>query len=293
MEKRGLGRGLGALIPGASGREERAPSIEIPIDVISFNPFQPRKGYDDEKLQDLVHSVRVHGILQPVVVRPKGDGNYELVAGERRLRAASEAGLNKIPAIVKELTNEQSLEVALIENLQREDISALEAARAYKRLCDEFGLSQDDVAFRVGKSRSSVANIVRLLNLPTEIQVSLERGDITEGHARALLSIPDAELQRRAWERIIGEKLTVREAERISKDAETATVSRETSGEPAKEKDPNLLDIEDQLRRLFGTKVLITNRRRGGRLEIEYYSPDDLERIVSLLLQQSDGSAAD
>jgi ParB family transcriptional regulator, chromosome partitioning protein len=282
MEKKGLGRGLGSLIPGANWREGRATPTEIPLDAISFNPYQPRKSYDDEKFQDLIRSVRVHGILQPVVVRTKGEGSFELVAGERRLRAASEAGLTKIPAVVKELTNEQSLEVALIENLQREDISPLEAARAYRRLAEEFSLSQDDIAFRVGKSRSGIANTLRLLNLPTEIQVSLERGELTEGHARALLSIADAELQRRAWEKIVGERLSVREAERISKDPAEADVSRETR--PVAEKDPNLVDIEDRLRSLFGTKVSISNRRGRGRLEIEFYSSDDLERILGMLL---------
>ncbi|MDO8683014.1 MAG: ParB/RepB/Spo0J family partition protein [Armatimonadota bacterium] len=283
MEKKGLGRGLGSLIPGANWREERTAPTEIPLDSISFNPFQPRKSYDDEKFQDLVRSVRVHGILQPVVVRSKGEGNFELVAGERRLRAASEAGLTKIPAVIKELTNQQSLEVALIENIQREDISPLEAARAYKRLNDEFNLSQDEIAFRVGKSRPGVANTLRLLNLPTEIQISLEKGELTEGHARALLSIGDIDLQRKAWEKIVGEKLTVREAENISKDGKQADVSRETI--PAAEKDPNLLEVEDQLRRLFGTKVSISNRKGRGRLEIEFYSQDDLERIISMLLE--------
>ncbi|MDO8586489.1 MAG: ParB/RepB/Spo0J family partition protein [Armatimonadota bacterium] len=285
MEKKGLGRGLGSLIPGAGWKEDRSTSIEIPLDSISFNPFQPRKGYDDEKFQDLVRSVRVHGILQPVVVRSKGESSFELVAGERRLRAASEAGLAKIPAVVKELTNQQSLEVALIENIQREDISPLEAARAYRRLTEEFGLSQEEIAFRLGKSRSGVANTLRLLHLPTDIQVSLERGELTEGHARALLSISDPDLQRRAWEKIVGERLSVREAERISKDGSDGDVSRETIAPAAK--DPNLQAVEDQLRQLFGTKVLISNRRGRGRLEIEFYSDDDLQRILALLFQDA------
>ena len=283
MEKKGLGRGLGSLIPGAGWKEERSNTMEIALDAISFNPFQPRKGYDDEKFQDLVRSVRVHGILQPVVVRSKGEGAFELVAGERRLRAATEAGLTKVPAVVKELTNQQSLEVALIENVQREDISPLEAARAYKRLTEEFGLSQDEVAFRLGKSRSGVANTLRLLHLPTEILVSLERGELTEGHARALCSIADPELQRRAWEKIVGERLSVREAERISKDPPAADVSRETYDTPAR--DPNLEALEDQLRQIFGTKVSISNRRGRGRLLIEFYSDDDLQRILGLLME--------
>jgi ParB family chromosome partitioning protein len=284
MEKKGLGRGLGSLIPGASWKEERSTPIEIPLDAISFNPFQPRKSYDDEKFQDLVRSIRVHGILQPIVVRSKAEGTFELVAGERRLRAATEAGLPRIPATVKELTNQQSLEVALIENIQREDISPLEAARAYKRLADEFGLSQDEIAFRVGKSRPGVANTLRLLQLPTDIQVSLERGELSEGHARALLSIGDPELQRRAWEKVVGERLSVREAERISKDGQQQNVSRETT--PAA-KDPNIEAVEDHLRQRLGTKVSINNRRGRGKLEIEFYSEDDLHRIVTLLLDDN------
>lgn len=285
MEKKGLGRGLGSLIPGASWKEERSTPIEVPLDAISFNPFQPRKSYDDEKFQDLVRSVRVHGILQPIIVRSKAEGTFELVAGERRLRAATEAGLPRIPAVVKELTNQQSLEVALIENIQREDISPLESARAYKRLAEEFGLSQDEIAFRVGKSRPGVANTLRLLQLPTEIQVSLERGELSEGHARALLSIADPELQRRAWEKVVGERLSVREAERITKEGQQQqSVSRETI---TAAKDPNIEAVEDHLRQRLGTKVSINNRRGRGKLEIEFYSEDDLHRIVTLLLDQN------
>ena len=284
MEKRGLGKGLGALIPGA-GRDERSSS-DVPVDSITFNPYQPRRGYDDEKFQELVRSVRLHGILQPIVVRAKGDGNYELVAGERRLRAASEAGLSRIPAIIKEFTNEQSLEVALIENLQREDIGPLEAAGAYRRLIDEFGLTQDDVAFRVGKSRPSIANTLRLLNLPQEIQRSLAAGEITEGHARALLGIANSEDQRAVWRRTVEGQLSVRETERLCRETAAGGVSRETSPTPEHErleKDPNLIEVEDQLRRLFGTRVSVTFNRERGKIEIEFYTEDDLNRILGLL----------
>ena len=188
MERKGLGRGLGALIPGAE-REERQTGSEIEITRISVNPYQPRETFDDEKFQELVNSVRVHGILQPIVVRSKGDGDYELVAGERRLRAATAAGLARIPVVIRELSNEQSLQVALIENLQREDINCVEAAGAYKRLADEFGLSQEDLAFSLGKSRSAIANTRRILNLPSEVIGHIRAGRITEGHARAILSL--------------------------------------------------------------------------------------------------------
>jgi len=284
LEKRGLGKGLGALIPGA-GREERAPT-EIRTDLITFNPYQPRRSQDDEKFQELVRSVRLHGILQPIVVRSRGDGGYELVAGERRLRAASEAGLTRIPAVIKEFTNEQSLEVSLVENLQREDIGPIEAAGAYRRLIDEFGLTQDDIAFRIGKSRPSIANTLRLLNLPEEIQQSLSAGEITEGHARALLAVADPERQRDVWRRVVQDHFTVRETERLGREAGEGHVSRETPSaaqRPPATRDPNLLEVEDQLRRLFGTRVTITFGRERGKIEIEFYTDDDLTRILSLL----------
>ncbi|MEN6520305.1 MAG: ParB/RepB/Spo0J family partition protein [Armatimonadota bacterium] len=286
MEKKGLGKGLGALIPGAGETRDNRPTNDIQIDQIVFNPYQPRKSIDDEKFQDLVRSVRLHGILQPIVVRKNGDGTYELVAGERRLRAATAAGLSRIPATIKEYTNEQSLVVALIENLQREDIGPLEAALAYKRLIDEFSLNQDDVAFRIGKSRPSVTNTLRLLNLSEEIQKSLGSGQISEGHARSLLSVNDADRQRSIWQRIIGEHLSVRDTERLCREKVAENVSRETlpaAKTAVEELDPNMLDIQDQLRRLFGTRVSIRIGRDRGKIEIEFYNEDDLNRILGLL----------
>jgi len=284
LEKKGLGKGLGALIPGAT-REERSTN-DIPVDQIVFNPYQPRKNIDDEKFQELVKSVRLHGILQPIVVRANSDSTYELVAGERRLRAAIAAGLTRIPAVIKEYTNEQSLEVALIENLQREDIGPLEAAIAYKRLIDEFHLTQDDVAFKIGKSRPSITNTLRLLNLPEDIQKSLEKGQITEGHARALLGVNEPERQKAIWQRVVNEHLSVRDTEKVCREKAAEDVSRETL-QPVKtvreELDPNLLDAQDQLRRLFGTRVSIHIGRDRGRIEIEFYNEDDLNRILGLL----------
>lgn len=285
MEKKGLGKGLGALIPGA-GREDGSPT-DIPIDQIKLNPYQPRKSSDDEKFQDLVRSVRLHGILQPIVVRGDGEGNYEVVAGERRVRAATAAGLSRIPAVIKEFTNEQSLEVALIENLQREDIGPLEAAAAYKRLVEEFGLTQDDIAFRIGKSRPSITNTLRLLNLPEDIQRSISAGEISEGHARALLAVTDLDQQKAIWQRILEEQLSVRQTERLCRGVGLSDVSRETSpgpkGSAPAERDPNLLEVEDQLRRLFGTRVAITIGRDRGKIEIEFYNEEDLSRILGLL----------
>lgn len=282
MERKGLGKGLGALIPGAGGHEEqRTPGVEIPIEQITANPYQPRKNFDDEKFQDLVKSVRVHGVLQPVVVRTKGVDSYELVAGERRLRAATEVGLSRIPAIVRELSNEQSLEVALIENLQREDIAPLEAAVAYKRLMEEFGLTQDEVAFRVGKSRSGVANTLRLLNLPGDVRDSLGRGEITEGHARALLAIGDQAMMREAWRQTVNDGLTVRQLEKWAKEPEAPKaqiVSRETIAP-----DPNLLSMQEHLQRLLGTKVSIVKGKGRGRIEIHFFSDEELERLLGLI----------
>ncbi|MBI2843700.1 MAG: ParB/RepB/Spo0J family partition protein [Armatimonadetes bacterium] len=283
MEKKGLGRGLGALIPGA-GREDRS-IVELPVERISANPYQPRKAIDDGKFEELVRSVRLHGILQPIIVRSSGADGYELVAGERRLRAAEKAGLTRIPAVVKEFTNEQSLEVALIENLQREDIGPLEAAGAYRRLVDEFGLTQDEIAFRLGKSRPSIANTLRLLNLPEEIQRSLSSGEISEGHARALLGVSDGERQRKVWRSAVDGGLTVRQTERLCRES-SGNVSRETLPDaepPGVSQDPNIVATEAELRQLLGTKVSIRIGRDRGRIEIEFYSEDDLNRILGLL----------
>lgn len=287
MERKSLGKGLGALIPGAD-KEERAGTAEVEIQRITANPYQPRQTFNDEKFQELVNSVRVHGVLQPIVLRSKGDGNYELVAGERRLRAATTAGLAKIPAVIREMTNEQSLQVALIENLQREDINAVEAAIAYKRLAEEFSLSQEDLAFSLGKSRSSIANTMRLLNLPSEVLDHLRAGRISEGHARAILSVDGDRQQIEVCERVMGAGLSVRECERLTREWAKGqvdkqgrdSVSRETM---PKEQDPNILAIEARLREVFGTKVNLVRNKERGRVEIEFYSEDDMERILLLL----------
>lgn len=286
MEKKGLGKGLGALIPGTDKEVRPVDGQDIEVARITANPYQPRGRFDDEKFQELVNSVRVHGVLQPVVVRTKGDGEYELVAGERRLRAAKAAGLTRIPAVVRELTNEQSLEVALVENIQREDINAVDAALAYRRLAEEFGLSQEDLAFTVGKSRSAVANTLRLLSLPDSVKEEIRSGRISEGHARAILSVEGASRQIELCKRIVAGGLSVREAEVMARewsrnsDGPAQNVSRETR---AAKEDPNLIEAESQLRNLFGTKVRIVKNKDRGRIEIEFYSEDDLERLLLLL----------
>lgn len=288
MEKRGLGRGLGALIPNGETNIERSSINEIDIERISKNPYQPRKSFNDTKFQELVDSVRVHGILQPIVVRSSASGQYELVAGERRLRASMAAGLKRIPAVVREMTDEQSLQVALIENLQREDINAMEAAQAYKRLADEFSLSQEELAFSIGKSRSAVANTMRLLNLPDEVQKQLAVGAISEGHARAILAVSAEGDRVEFCRQIVSAGLSVRESERMARDyrsplsnaAGRDSVSRETI--PVKQ-DPNTLEVESRLREVLGTKVNLVKNKDRGRIEIEFYSDDELERLLYLL----------
>lgn len=287
MEKRGLGKGLGALIPMADKEVMSGGSSDVEVTRVSANPYQPRNEFNDEKFQELVNSVRVHGVLQPIVVRSKGDGDYELVAGERRLRAAKAAGLARIPVVVRELTNEQSLEVALVENLQREDINAIDAAVAYKRLAEEFGLSQEDLAFGMGKSRSAIANTMRLLSLPEPVKQELKNGKIAEGHARAILSVEGEAAQIELCKRVSASGLSVRETERLAKEwtagggrESAANVSRETT---LAAQDPNLLEAESQLRRLFGTKVSIVQGKDRGRIVMEYYSGDDLERLLLML----------
>lgn len=283
LERRALGKGLRALIDtGGAGEVPETPDRILPIGRISPNPFQPRRVFRDDSLQELAESIRAHGILQPLIVRPHGDG-FQLVSGERRWRAAQIAELEEVPVLVRDLADRDMLEVALVENLQREDIGPLEAARAYLRLMQEFGLTQEEVASRVGKSRSAVANTLRLLNLEGPIQNSLAEGQITEGHARALLAIQDPERRMEAWRAMLENGATVRDAEA------TARAERERSGLAPRrapiERDPNLVAVETRLRERLGTKVAIQrDRSKGkGKLTIEFYSDEELERILEIL----------
>lgn len=288
MEKRGLGKGLGALIPGADTSTSQS-GTEIEIDRIALNPYQPRESIDEDKLRELADSIRVHGVLQPVLVRPRMQGGYELVAGERRLRAAAAAGLSKVPATIRNLTDEQSLQVALIENIQREDINAVDAALAYKRLLEDFGMSQEELAVSLGKSRPTIANTLRLLNLPSPVREDLKAGTITEGHARAILSLDKEKEQIALCDRIKAVGLSVREAERLAKrwtpdlmrTQDGRIVSRETLQPP---QEPNDLYIEARLREIYRTKARLVRNKDRGRIEIEFYTEDDLERILNLLL---------
>ncbi len=283
MNKRGLGRGLGALIPGATPGEISGPATELEVSRLSPNPFQPRRQVDGPEFEELVSSVRRHGVLQPVIVRPSA-GGYQIVAGERRWRAAGEAGLARIPAVVKEITDREMLELALIENLRREDLNPIERATAYHRLVEEFHLTQEQVSEVVGGSRPAVANTLRLLELPGEVQAAISHGRLSEGHGRALLMVQDQPRTVIELWRIVEEKgLSVRETEDLVK-ARQRRVSRETHGRRRPGSDPILTDLAAQLRAKYTTSVTIVPKGKKGTIQIHYYSQDDLERLIDLLL---------
>ncbi|HEY8345618.1 MAG TPA: ParB/RepB/Spo0J family partition protein [Bacillota bacterium] len=290
-KSRGLGRGLGALIPQIE-EEDLQNTFEIPLAEIEINPDQPRRNFDPESLEELAASIKVHGVLQPLLVRKKGPG-YQLIAGERRLRAAKMAGLERVPVIIKELDDRTVMEIALVENLQREDLNPIEEAQAYRRLLDEFNLTQEEIAKAVGKSRSAIANTVRLLQLSEPIQQMVLNGQLTMGHARALLGLEQPEQQLFIGEKIIKENLSVRETEELVRLTNNSIVPRETVGEETKKRgtgtegrklDPNLEAIVEDMTRLFGTRVRIKTSGERGKIEIEYYSKEELERITELLL---------
>jgi ParB family chromosome partitioning protein len=278
-QKKVLGRGLGALIP---QRVDLAPLrdglAQIPITQITPNPYQPRKAFNEASIEELARSVREHGIVQPIVVTRTSDSHYRLIAGERRLRAAQHAGLQTIPAVIKELLKEgDSLQIALIENIQREDLNPIEEAGAYHQLHDEFGLTQEEISRRVGKERSTVANFLRLLRLPDSVKELLAAGQLTMGHARALLSVDSAKRQEQLAERVVKSNLNVRQTEMLA--ATTAAKPIKS----AKPKDVFTRDAEEKLTRSLRTKVDIDRRRRGGVIHIRFASEDDLIRIFDEL----------
>jgi ParB family chromosome partitioning protein len=277
MQKVALGRGLGALIPDLStigDTEKKALGImEIELDKIIPNEYQPRKVFDEAKLKELAASIREQGIIQPIIVQQAG-GGYALIAGERRWRAARLAGLATIPVLVKEATKREVLEMALIENIQREDLNPLEAAEAYKRLQDEFKITQEDLAKRVGKERSTITNFLRLLGLPKEIKQDLAKGSLTMGHAKALLSLERVRDQIQAAAMIVKGGLSVREAEAL------ASKLKNPPHEKRIRVSHELRSIEDKLKKALGTKVSISAKSKGGRIVIEYYSAEDLDRII-------------
>ena len=274
----GLGRGLGALIPQRAGAQ--ASAIEIPISRIRPNPYQPRKRFDAEGLASLTASIAANGVIQPILVSETIDG-YQLVAGERRLRAAQAAGLERIPAVVRQLVDRDQLELALVENLQRADLDPLETADAYRQLINRFGLSHDDVANRVGRARSTVANTLRLLELAPEVQAAVVDGRLSEGHGRALGGIAP-ELQARVLDSVVGQALSVRQTEELVRRLREPRATPEESA-PARKSDPELERVEEDLRRALGTKVSLARSRRGGRIVIEYYSDEELGRLYDRL----------
>ncbi|HLW48055.1 MAG TPA: ParB/RepB/Spo0J family partition protein [bacterium] len=282
MIKRGLGRGLDALIPGAPA-EAIGSATEIDVFRIGPNPFQPRREIAGPEFDELVASVRQHGVLQPVIVRPK-DAGYELVAGERRWRAARDAGLVTIPAVVRDVGDREMLELALVENLRRENLNPVERAAAYRRLSDEFQMTQDQVAETVGSSRSAVANTLRLLDLPAEVQSALAQGRISEGHGRALLMAPDTPTLLEIWKAVEEKALSVRDTEAIVH-GRLRRVSRETSVRRGRRRDPQLADLEVQLRERYSTSAAIRGNGTRGAVELRYYSSQDLERLIDLLLR--------
>ena len=288
-EKRpALGRGLSALIPPAApapapAARETAPResprpTELDIDLLAPNPDQPRVQIDDQKLDELAQSIRGHGVLQPILVRRVND-RYEIVAGERRWRAAQRAGLLKVPVTVRDIADDKLLEVALIENIQRENLNPIEEAQAYRRLADELRLSQEAIAAAVGKDRATIANYIRLLRLPAEVKNDLASGGLSMGHARALISLPDEAAQRRIAREVVSRGLSVRETEALARREQ----SPPPTPPPAAPVDPNTRAAEDRLKLALGTRVRILRKGGGGRIEIDFMNEDELQRIYEAL----------
>jgi ParB family chromosome partitioning protein len=280
MTRQALGKGIEALIPETKEEVKEARNlVELEIEKIKPNPYQPRENLDPEKLTELANSIKEKGLIQPIVVRKTSEG-FELVAGERRLKAAKSLGLKMIPALIKEnLTKVGMLELTLIENIQREDLNPIEAAKGYQRLLNEFGVSQDEISNRVGKGRSTIANTLRLLSLPESIQGLILRNELSEGHARAILAVKNADQQLQVAERIRREGLSVREVEALvyPKFQKKGKVKR------LRVLAPRLQEVEDRLKELFGTSVRLVQRKKRGRIEIEFYSEEDLDRILQIL----------
>ncbi len=282
-QKSGLGRGLGALIPGGENAPGENGVMLVSVDLISPNPRQPRSTTHPQKLDELAASVQEHGVLQPLIVTP-GDmaGRYVLIAGERRLQAARQAGLSSVPVIVRQATDQQRLELAIIENVQRYDLSPLEEAEAYRQLAEDFRLSHEDIAVRVGKSRVAVTNTLRLLKLPDTVKNALIEGRISEGHARALLALPTAESQTAALRTVLAQELNVRQTEDL--------VRRLTGEKPVQKTRPavvpEIAELEERLRTSLGTRVTLRSGRKGGTLTIRYYSNEELDALMARLLKE-------
>lgn len=293
QQRKALGKGIGALIPSAPARRgpvaapAAAPAApgdrvdKIPLEAIDLNPNQPRIHFEESDLQELSASVAEHGVLQPILVRPLPSGRFQLIAGERRLRASQRAGRSEIPALVKQINDDESLLIAIIENVQRADLNPLEEAQGYQVLLDDFDLTQDEVAKRVGKSRPAIANALRLLQLPADTQEHIRAGRISAGHARALLGLDDEEAREALTQSILEDKLSVRDVEKTVQEKRTKPPKK------ARKTDPDVAVMESDLSRALGTKVTIATSRKGdgrGRVELNFYSNDDLGRLVDILL---------
>jgi len=280
VPKRVLGKGLEALIPESINEFNENEIQELRISDIDPNSSQPRKSFDEDSLKELAQSIRQHGVIQPITVRPNGD-RYMIITGERRWRAARLAGLKTIPAIVKDLNDNDILEIALIENIQREDLNPIEQAKALKMLIEKFNFTQEDLAERLGKNRSTIANTMRLLNLSENVQNMIINGKLSEGHARALLGVSSKKMQEELAITASNTGLTVRELEKIVK----KQVSKQNHNIQKQKLNPNLQECADKLSQMLGTKVNIISNKRKGRIEIEYYSEEDLYRIIELLIE--------
>jgi len=278
MPKKGLGRGLESLIPKKQTKTTNSTDsgngiIELEVVKIIPNPHQPREEIEKNSLNELADSIKEHGVIQPLVVTKNKNGKYEVLAGERRLRASKIAGLKKVPVVIRTASEQQKLEVAIVENVQRQDLNPIEEARSYQRLMSEFNLNQDQIALKIGKSRSSVANILRVLSLPEEIQAALRAGKISMGHAKIIMGLRDENEQMKLYKQILSGKLTV-------KDTEKKSSKVKVYGGKVKIKTPRIVSFEESLRQALGTKVEINNKGKRGKIVIDYYSDSELRDIV-------------
>lgn len=281
MEKKALGRGLDALLPATKPASmPELPEVQhLRVDAIVPNRYQPRQTFSPQELAELTASLKQSGMLQPILVRRKGDGMYELISGERRWRAAKEAGLETIQAVIRNCGDEESVVLALVENLQRADLNPMEMARAYHRMMNEFGLTQDIIAQRISCERSSIANVVRLMNLPSEIQQLIETNQLSMGHAKVILGLPGQNEQLRVSQLVVSKALSVRETEKLV----ASSLVAKKRGTKELQRTP-WSDVEERLQKRLGTKVIIQKGRRGGKIVIHYYSPPELDGILEKLL---------
>jgi ParB family transcriptional regulator, chromosome partitioning protein len=277
---KGLGKGLDALLPALSINEDDKV-VEIPLSQLRANPYQPRRHFDEESIQELATSIKEHGVIQPIIVRSVLKG-YEIIAGERRYRASQVCNLPTIPAVVKKFTDQQVMEIALIENIQREDLNAMEVAAAYQALIDQFSLTQEELSVKVGKSRSHIANFLRLLQLPEEVKQYVSRGTLSMGHAKAIAGLKDKKLIRALAETAIREEWSVRQLEEEVKKLETLQDMKKIKPKAVR-KDPYINQLEESLREVYRTTVKIKHSNNKGKIELLYYSKDDLDRLLELL----------